>query len=122
METDPAVTGRFSLSLPVETPAECAQCAWIEEHEPDCDIRAAHQCTCGYFKRGGRLSPSIAAACSPSKTSACPASETVDDPLSPQVYVISEPHLSGARVIVGFNSLEEAREAHAWISRRAHKR
>ena len=38
------------------------------------------------------------------------------EPLAKRCYVMSESHLSGARVIIGFNTLQDASEAHQWIS------
>lgn len=43
------------------------------------------------------------------------ASETPADPLAKRCYVMSEPHLSGYRVVIGFAFLQDASEAHQWI-------
>jgi hypothetical protein len=48
--------------------------------------------------------------------------ETEADPLAKHCYVMSEPHLSGFRVVVGFSRLEDASEAHQWIVDRTKQR
>ena len=41
--------------------------------------------------------------------------------LATRRYTMSETHLSGARVIIGFDTVEEASAAHAWIANTTRK-
>lgn len=46
-----------------------------------------------------------------------PGNETPIGPLAKRCYVMSESHLSGYRVVIGFSKLDDASEAHEWIAR-----
>jgi hypothetical protein len=49
-----------------------------------------------------------------------PSKETVN-PLARHAYTFSEPHLSGYRLVIGFETLEQAQAAHRYLAALAYE-
>ena len=45
----------------------------------------------------------------------------VTNPLARHAYSCSEPHLSGYRLVIGFETLEQVQEAHQYVAKIAHE-